>query len=173
MSVGGNRVLLETTAVRAGISDDSFKSIMRNIAASVAVVTTSHHGNLHGMTATAFCSVSANPPTVLVVINRATRSHPLIAASKVFAVNVLSDSQRHLGDRFAGKVDDQFSGIAYRLGSIQCPIFNDSAAFLECRTIVENEVDTHTVFVGRVVGGGESNEQPLLYHQGLYRHIAP
>ena len=124
------------------------------------------------MTATAFCSVSANPATILVVINRTARSHPLIAASKVFAVNILSDSQKHLGERFAGRLDDQFDGVEYRLGSIKCPILGGAAAFLECQTIAENETGTHTIFIGRVVGGGDTNEQPLLYHRGAYRFVA-
>ena len=172
MSVAHEYVLFETMTRHDGISDESFKAIMRNVAASVVVITTAHNGHLHGMTATAFCSVSANPATILVVINRTARSHPLIAASKVFAVNILSDSQKHLGERFAGRLDDQFNGVEHRLGSIKCPILGGAAAFLECQTIAENETDTHTIFVGRVVGGGDTNEQPLLYHRGAYRLIA-
>src|SRR4051794_36700909 len=100
---------------------------MRNIASSVAVITTSQDGRQHGMTATAICSVSAEPATILIVVNRATRSHPIISAAGTFAVNVLADHQHEIGGRFSAKLDDPFAGIAYRFGSNGNPIIEDVA----------------------------------------------
>jgi flavin reductase len=153
------------------VSSDLFRSLMRNIASSVAVITTNHNSNPHGMTATAVCSVSANPPTVLIVVNRSTRSHPLIAASKAFVVNILSEHQSAIGDRFAGKVDNQFDGIEFTSGPSGCPIIKEAAAYVECRTVADQEIGTHTIFVGRVIGGGITQTRPLLYHDGAYKCV--
>jgi flavin reductase (DIM6/NTAB) family NADH-FMN oxidoreductase RutF/nitroreductase len=153
------------------ISSDLFRSLMRNIASSVAVITTNHNSRPHGMTATAVCSVSANPPTILIVINRSTRSHPLIAASKTFVVNVLSEAQSSIGDRFSGKLDNQFDGIEYMDAPSGCPIIKGAAAYIECRTVTEQETGTHTIFIGRVIGGGLTQVSPLLYHDGEYKYV--
>lgn len=156
-----------------GIDADLFRSLMRRIASSVAVITTAHDGHLHGMTATAVTSVSAEPPRLLIVVNRSTRSHPLITASRIFVVNILADSQRSLGEHFARKGDNQFEGIAFDLGPSGSPIIRDAAAHLECTLVSETDMGTHTIFVGQVVGGGVSGSNPLLYHDGAYKAVTP
>jgi flavin reductase (DIM6/NTAB) family NADH-FMN oxidoreductase RutF/nitroreductase len=155
------------------ISSDLFKSLMRNIASSVAVVTTNHGEKPHGMTATAVCSVSADPATILIVVNRSTRSHPIIAETKAFAVNILADHQQAMSVRFASKSDDPFEGVAFRSGSNGSPIIEGVAAYVECATLSEHDVGTHTIFVGRVVGGGVSTADPLVYHGGAYKSLSP
>ena len=146
---------------------------MRRIASSVAVITTAYDGHLHGMTATAVTSVSAEPPRLLIVVNRSTRSHPLITASRIFVVNILADSQRGLGEHFARSGDNQFEGIAYDLGPSGSPIVREAAAHLECTLVSETDMGTHTIFVGQVVGGGVSGSNPLLYHDGAYKAVTP
>jgi flavin reductase (DIM6/NTAB) family NADH-FMN oxidoreductase RutF/nitroreductase len=155
------------------VSSDLFKSVMRNIASSVAVITTNHAGKRHGMTATAVCSVSSDPATVLVVINRSTRSHPLISASKTFTINILADHQHGISGRFSAKHDDQFEGIGHREGSSGNPVIDDVAAYIECSVVSEIDVGTHTVFIGHVIGGNVSPALPLLYHEGEYKSLSP
>lgn len=155
------------------VSGDLFKSLMRNIASSVAVITTNQLGKRHGMTATAVCSVSADPATILIVVNRSTRSHPIIAATKAFTVNILADHQHAIGTRFASKSDDPFDGIEYRSGLNGSPIIEGVAAYIECATVSEIEVETHTIFIGRVLGGDVSKAHPLLYHEGAYKSVSP
>jgi len=89
------------TAPSQGIEAPDFKQLMRAVASSVAVITTFLDGKPHGMTATAFSSVSANPPTVLIVLNKGTRTHPLITQSRRFVVNMLHKEQVALGMRFS------------------------------------------------------------------------
>jgi flavin reductase (DIM6/NTAB) family NADH-FMN oxidoreductase RutF/nitroreductase len=155
------------------VSGDRFKSLMRNIASSVAVITTNQFERPHGMTATAICSVSADPATILIVVNRSTRSHPIISAAKAFTINILADHQHAIGRRFASKHDDPFDGIKYRAGLNGSPIIDGVAAHIACVTVSEIEVETHTIFVGRVVGGDVSKAPPLLYHEGAYKTLSP
>ena len=87
----------ETPAIDA----EKFKALMRVFGSSVVVITVSHNGQDHGMTATAICSVSADPPQILVVINRSNRSHAIITQAKRFTVNILAEHQSGLGQRFS------------------------------------------------------------------------
>ena len=148
-----------------------FKQLMRAVASGVSVVTTSHGGIPHGMTATAFSSVSADPPTVLIVLNKGTRTHPLISASRHFVVNMLRDDQSALGTRFAGKIDDQFSNIEYRAGELGAPILAGVVSYFECETVSEVDAGTHTIFLGRVVAGAANEASPLMYHDGRYKAL--
>jgi flavin reductase len=155
----------------SAFNKDTFRAIMRRQALSVTIITTSHGEHLHGMTATAFCSVCADPPTVLIVVNRSTRSHPLIHGSGIFVVNILADDQMLLANRFSGKFEDQFTGVAFRVGKTGGPILAGVAAFLECQVISRTEVETHTLFLGRVIDGVADRGQSLVYHDGKYGNI--
>jgi len=155
------------------IGADDFRVVMRRLTAGVTVLTTSYDGQVHGMTATAVCSVSADPPTVLAVVNRTARTHPLIDRSATFAVNILAEDQEALGRRFAGQLVDQFDGIPYHLGTTGCPIIEGTTAYLECHVVSRHEAGTHTIFVANPVASGLGPESPLLYHDGHYAALAP
>src|SRR5271168_2019241 len=105
-----------------GVSDDEFKLVMRRFAASVNVITSAEGTRKSGMTATAVCSVSANPPSALIIVNKSNRSHPIISGTKAFAVNVLSANQRHIAGHFASKLPDPFADIPHSIGKTGCPI---------------------------------------------------
>jgi flavin reductase len=167
----GNEALGELSKTTP-VSDDVFKSLMRNVAASVTVIATNRDGKNHGMTATAICSVSADPATILVVVNRSTRTHPIIAATKCFTVNILAENQQSISQRFSSSLKDPFDGVEYLVSSNGGPIIRDVAAHIECVTISEIDVATHTVFVGSVIGGHVSKAQPLLFHDGEYKSLA-
>jgi len=163
----GKNVIIEP------VSGDLFKALMRKIASSVAVITTCHDAHLHGMTATAVSSVSADPPAILIVVNRSARSHALISASKAFNVNILSAHQSELSGRFASKQDDSFDGVAYSFGGNGAPILDGAVASIECRTALETDFGTHTIFIGHVVGGSICAGDPLIYQDGSYRSSSP
>src|SRR3954470_24263864 len=91
------------------VSGDEFKLVMRRFAASVNVITSANGSVKNGMTATAVCSVSADPPSALIIVNKSTRSHPIIVDTKAFAVNVLSSSQKQVAGHFASKLADPFA----------------------------------------------------------------
>ncbi|MEE7476532.1 flavin reductase family protein [Methylobacterium hispanicum] len=152
----------------ASISADQFKSAMRRFAASVNVITSIDGPTMNGMTATAVCSVSADPPSLLVIVNKTNRSHPVISRSGAFAVNVLSSDQEELAAHFAAKTPDPFADIDYRIGITGCPLICDADATLECEVVQETDYGTHTIFIGRIVTCDVTSKTPLLYHEGRF-----
>src|SRR5579859_5617885 len=90
-SVGAN--VLTTNETPASIDADTFRSVMRQVVGSVAVIATEGNGALHGFTGTAVCSVCVSPPMILIVVNKSARTHPHIDRKGVFAVNILADDQ--------------------------------------------------------------------------------
>jgi flavin reductase len=154
-----------------GLNADGFKLVMRNIASSVAVITVEHEGRKHGMTATAVCSVSAAPPTILVVINRSARTHPVILEARRFTVNILAVHQAGLAGRFSEKHPAPFDGIGHRAALHGGPILEDAAAYIECETQAEMQAGSHTIFIGTVMGGDATKSSPLLYHEGEYKSL--
>jgi flavin reductase len=154
------------------VTSDQFKTVMRRFAASVNVITSSDGEVTSGMTATAVCSVSADPPSALIIVNRSNRSHPVISRSKAFAVNVLCAGQKDLANHFASRPSEPFAGIPHRSGKTGCPIIEGADAFIECLVFQEMDVGTHTIFLGRIVSTGTANSEPLLYHEGRYHGLS-
>jgi flavin reductase len=155
------------------VSGDRFRALMRNVASSVAVITTHQDGRPHGMTATAVCAVSADPAMLLIVVNRGNRSHGAISATGAFCVNMLAEHQAAVAGRFAGKLPTPFDGVAWHLDGAGQVVIDGAAAVLSCRVATQVEADTHTVFFGTVTGGEVGAALPLLYHQGAYAALAP
>jgi flavin reductase len=150
------------------VSGDQFKLVMRRFAASVNVITSADGAKKNGMTATAVCSVSSDPPSALIIVNKSNRSHPIIAGTRAFAVNVLSSNQRQVAAHFASKLPDPFAEIPHSIGRTGCPIIAGADAHIECTVIDQMDVGTHTIFVGKIVAAGAANGEPLLYHEGRY-----
>jgi flavin reductase len=148
---------------------DAFKRVMRRFPTGVTVVTSVRDGEPRGMTLSSFASVAAAPPTVLVCVNREARSYLYIAHSLVFCVNLLALEQRALAERFSGLVRErQFDGIAYRTGVTGAPVLDGTIAYLECRVMEEHPIETHSLFVGRVVACDARGGRPLGYFDGAY-----
>ena len=141
-----------------------FKAVMRKLAGTTCIISTGRDDGLHGLTATAVCSVSAEPPTILVVINRSSRTHPHIDANKAFTVNLLAEGQRAIAELFASKTPDQFAQIEHSRLDDSCPVIDGAAAFLHCRVKHQLDVETHTIFIGEVMDGGVTAEKPLVYY---------
>jgi flavin reductase (DIM6/NTAB) family NADH-FMN oxidoreductase RutF len=150
---------------------EAFKAAMRRFATGVTVVTTMLEGKPKGFTATAFCSVSAEPPMVLVCVNRRARSHPIIAQAGYFCVNVLAREQEEIAVRFSSRTEDPFAGLAHHTATTGAPALDDSLAFFDCALSEELSVETHTIFVGRVIACGNREGAPLGYYDGAYRNF--
>lgn len=125
-------------------------------------------GQPRGLTANSFTSVSLDPPLVLVCIARGTASHDTFQGPGGFAINVLSDAQRELSDRFASKSPDKFAGVDYRLGIGGAPVIDASLAWLDCATERIIEAGDHIIVIGRVADFGAGAGRPLAYCQGAY-----
>lgn len=150
------------------ISPDQFKQVMRRFAASVNVITSADGAVRNGMTATAVCSVTAEPPSALIVVNKSNRSHPIIDRTRAFAVNVLSSGQKQVATNFASKLADPFAEVAHTMGKTGCPLIEGAEAHMECVVIEQVDVGTHTIFIGRIVSTWAADGEPLLYHEGRY-----
>ena len=153
-------------------STEQFRAAMRRFATGVSIVTTAHEGRIHGFTVNAFASVSAEPPTVLICVNRIATAHPLISASQRFCVNVLALDQRALAERFAGgEPRSRFEGVAYRIGPSGSPILAGTVAHFDCRVTEELTASTHTIFLGEVLDAGARDGAPLGYFDRAYRDL--
>ncbi|MEV5312749.1 MULTISPECIES: flavin reductase family protein [unclassified Streptomyces] len=172
-----------------GVSNDEFRAAMSRLAAGVVLVTaveppldpddpTAPGGEDVGMTATAFMSVSLDPPLVLVSLREGSRMDDLLAEQPLWAVSVLAESQRQIAGRFAmkGRVSDRllFADLPHRRGEASgAPLVGGALATLECRTEQRVAAGDHTLVIGRVltadvpgVDGG-----PLAYFRGRYRQL--
>lgn len=153
---------------------DAFKRALGCWATGVAVVTIRSGERLHGMTVTAFSSVSLTPPLVLVCASSKSLSNALIAETSLFAVNILSAGQEHISDRFAGRGDPsrpRFEGIEYELGPLGCPLLRDAVATLECRVVNAVTAGDHVVYIAAVEDTSVTERDPLLHHRNGYRQI--
>ncbi len=150
------------------VDAETYRLAMRRTVASVAVITAAHEGRIHGMTATAMTSVSVDPPTLLVVVNRTTRTYPFIHRSGRFAVNVLARGQEEIARRFAAGVENQFEGIAHDVRSAEVPIIAGTVAGFVCIATEAIDVATHTIFIGEVEEAHYTDFMPLLYYDGRF-----
>lgn len=176
-----------TSSVHAeGVSNDEFRAAMSRLAAGVVLVT-AHEPALDpegpggedvGMTATAFLSVSLDPPLVLVSLREGSRMDDLLDEQPVWAVSVLSESQRHIAGRFAmkGRISDRllFEDIPYVRGEASGALLVGGAlATLECRTEQRVAAGDHTLAIGRVLTASvpSGDGGPLLHFKGRYRQL--
>jgi len=162
--------------VREAFSGADFRQVLGAFATGVTVITTQSDEHTHGMTATAFSSVSLDPPLVLVCVISGTTGSETIARNGVFVVNILGSHQepfsRYFSSRDRPQGRDAFREIPHRLGVVGSPVLHDVAAFLECRVVAQHEAGDHTVFVGEVLAlGVEPEVTPLLFHHSRYRTL--
>ncbi len=149
-----------------------FKAAMRGLASAVCVITSRHENRANGMTATAVCSVSADPASILVVVNQSNRSHAIIRESGVFAVHVLAKGQEPLAAHFAGRPEQPFVGVPVRSGATEVPVIEHCETVLECVVAAETDFGTHTIVVGRIVAARYGAAEPLLYCNGQFGSMA-
>ena len=152
---------------------NSYRAIMRHQAGAVTVIACGTAGARAGLTATAVASLSDEPPTVLACVNRTTWAHDAILRAQAFSVNLLSDAQQEVAERFAGKGglkgEARFEGVRWRTLATGSPILDQALASLDCELIEQHTFSTHSIFIGRVVAGEfRAAAKPLLYFRGDY-----
>lgn len=158
------------------IAADLYKQVMRHFPSGITVVTLRAGEEIHGLTVSAFCSVSLEPPLVLVCIGTDLYSHQLIERGKCFAVNFLSQDDADLSDRFAGRIPgitDRFASLNYSTAVTGAPILERCIAYLDCTVYAAYPGGDHTIYVGLVEAAGVQRQAPpLVYYQGNYRRLA-
>ncbi|MEU8521391.1 flavin reductase family protein [Streptomyces sp. NBC_01216] len=166
-----------------GVSNDDFRAAMSRLAAGVVLVTAHDpddgpRGEDVGMTATAFMSVSLDPPLVLVSLRNDSRMDDLLAEVPVWAVSLLTENQRQIAGRFAmkGRVSDRllFEDVDLTRGERSgAPLVAGALATLECHTESRVVAGDHTLVVGRVLTAAlpSSESGPLTHFRGKYRRL--
>ncbi|HEY5609825.1 MAG TPA: flavin reductase family protein, partial [Thermoanaerobaculia bacterium] len=149
----------------------AFRDALSRFASGVTVVTTAYDGHWHGLTVSAFSSLSLGPPLVLVCIEKSVKSHNAIARAEKFAVNILRADQEPISARFASRAEDKFAGIATHTGMLGIPLIDGALANVECRLHETLAGGDHTIFVGEVVAAEVADGEPLLYFRSAYRHL--
>jgi flavin reductase (DIM6/NTAB) family NADH-FMN oxidoreductase RutF len=155
------------------ISKDEFRTALSKFASGVTVVTLKDkNGKLHGITVSAFSSVSLDPPLILVCIDNDTGSHYAFNQSKRFVVNILSAGQSEHSNQFASQIPDKFVNIHHHEGLAGVPVLKDALVSLECRLTQEFVAGDHTIFVGEIEKAHINEGEPLVYYHGAYRKIS-
>jgi len=157
------------------VSLEQFKLGMRLLAGAVNIISSVHGGRRYGMTATAVCSVTADPPTVLVCINKLATTHGIVAKSKLFCVNVLRADDAELSTTFSGAAsgEGRFKSRDWTRLATGAPVLMDALVSFDCRVVKKVTYGTHGIFLGQVeqVLVGKPGK-PLLYSEGQYAKLA-
>jgi flavin reductase (DIM6/NTAB) family NADH-FMN oxidoreductase RutF len=138
---------------------------MTRLPAGVVVVSARHGTGYRGLTASSLVSISAEPPMVLVGLERETTTRAAVVEGKAFNVSVLARAQEFIAERFAGRapaVDSAWREIPHRLGTNGIPLIEGSTAWLECSLVAVHEAGDHDICVGKVESAVQGAGDPLI-----------
>jgi flavin reductase (DIM6/NTAB) family NADH-FMN oxidoreductase RutF len=149
---------------------------MRQVASAVFVLTARSGEAANGLTATSLCSVSTEPPLVVVGINRGAAAERLVAESGAFAINFLTEEQHRIARLFTGAEfgpEERFAEGSWTRLATGAPVLEGALATFDCR--VENQLSqgTHSIFFGRVVAALSLDQECLMWRDGSFRRLAP
>ena len=157
------------------ISGDEFRSGMSRWATGVTIVTSRVGERVYGMTVSDFSGVSLSPPLVLICADKSSNTHSVIAQAGFFAVNLLAAGQEALSNRFASKQqeDRRFEGLEVATSVTGAPLIAGAVASWDCRLVATHEAGDHAIYVGQVESLVTRDLEPLVFHAGVYRGLAP
>lgn len=152
------------------ITKEAFRAVMGSFAAGVTLVTTTDSaGARWGLTATAFSSLSLDPPLCLVCLDKRTASLPAFLERRGFAVNILGAGHEELSNRFASRTEDKFALGAWSAGEATgAPVLAGAIASMECGVADVHEGGDHLILVGALQRVTIAEGDPLLYFRGGY-----
>ena len=157
------------------VTPDLFRAVLGRFASGVTILTARNAaGDDHGMTASAFCSVSLDPPLVLACIERTADMYTLLRVDEPFGVSILSEAQEALSRRFAELPAGRFDGVGYTRGDSGVILVDDAVAHLECRCVARHAAGDHDIVVGAVEAADVEAAgplRPLLYYRGGYAQL--
>ena len=160
------------------ITSEQYRDALRHFPAGVTIVTirTPDSDKPHGLTVSAFASVSPEPPLIMVAIDHRASAHAMLEqAGAVFAVNILPQEQVELSNRFAWlKDEDRFAEGTWKTGVTGAPLLQEALAWLECTVYARFRAGTHSIYVGEVQNSGvpHPDDPPLIYWNRGYRRLA-
>ncbi|MEB8340213.1 flavin reductase family protein [Streptomyces endophyticus] len=153
-------------AARQTVSPDDFRYVIGHFASGITVVSTRHGGRPCGTTVSAVSSLSLAPPMLVICMNQQSVTAQAVSASRTFAVNILSEDQSAMAERFAGKGGDKFADVPFSGRPDGPPLLDGSLATLECRVVQQVSGGSHTVFLAEVVRARVGGGSPLAYFRG-------
>lgn len=154
------------------IDPDEYRAVLGRFASGITIVTArDDHGRDHGMTVSAFCSVSLVPPLVLACIDRATDMFGILPTSTHFGVSILEETQEALSRRFAELPSGRFDGIGYTRAESGVILLDDALAHLECRRVERHDAGDHAIYIGEVEWASCRQDRPLLHYRGGYAQL--
>lgn len=166
---------MSSAVLEASLSAEAFRRGMRRLALPTAVVTTAHDGVRGGLTVSSLCSVSTEPPRLLVCINTAASAFPLLRASGVLAVNMLAEGQGALCMRFGSSRcsgEARFAEGRWETARTGAPLLADALASFDCRVVEMHESATHAIVIADVVELRTAPDaMPLLYRDGAFARL--
>jgi flavin reductase (DIM6/NTAB) family NADH-FMN oxidoreductase RutF len=146
--------------------------VLGRFPSGVTVVTTKNgDGSDEGMTVSAFCSLSLNPPLVLICIEKNASAYRALISAPGFVVNILAASQEHIARRFAIVDIDRFEGVGYSRSQNGFAVLDDVLGVIECATFAMHDAGDHTILVGEVEAARAQSGTPLLYYRGGYAQL--
>ena len=158
------------------LNSSDFRKAMGAFATGVTIITVDLDGEVHGMTANAFTSVSLDPMLVLVCVDHSTRTHAHLHAKKRFGINVLCDDQRSISEYYARperihEHAEAEAGARFERTRHGTPVLHGALAYLECRLQSAEEAGDHTIFIAEVEDVVLQDGDPLLFFRGRYRKV--
>lgn len=154
---------------------DTFRRAMGRFAGAVTLITTSENGRPSGMVATAVCSLSAEPPSILVCVNRSASCHDIILRRRIFAVNLPELDSKHVVERFSQQSGStRFDPPAWYAGETGAPLLRGARVSLDCRVAMVHDGFSHSIVVGTVVAAtmAPDGTGPCLLWHGHRFHAA-
>lgn len=160
------------------VSKDDYRRTIGMFATGVTVITTAMGDHLKGMTANAVTSVSLDPTLLLVCVDKAAHTHPILKEAGAFAVNILASDQEELSRLFASKeshLSTDLFGLPHKRGALGSPIFDNVLAYVECRVAEILPGGDHDIFMGEVMDMDalRPGAEPLLFYRGKYGLFTP
>ena len=149
-----------------------FLDTMASACSSVSVVTTEDTGAPHGTTVSAFCSLSVNPPMILVSLDNSSRLLRRIRTSRRFGLNLLASDQSDLARRFAAKAEDKFEGVDHELAE-GVPRLSGTAGWVSCELHAELPGGDHAILLGAVTDAASTGRAPLTYYSRSFGTHTP
>lgn len=160
---------------KAPVAAEDFIAAMGLAATGVSLVTTDGPLGRYGLTVSAVSSVSAEPPLVLVCINRKSPAVAALDGNGLFAVNLLGAENRAYAETFSGRPRAgrpfDFGNHTWLEGATGLPLVRDATAVFECETHQHVDAGTHRIFIGRVVAAHRGSAEPLVYCNRAFRRI--
>jgi len=158
------------------LNTNEFRRAMGSFATGVTIITLDLDGEIHGMTANAFASVSLNPLLVLVCVDHQASTHAHLHAKKRFGINVLSHNQRAISEYYARPTRshehaEHEAGARFDRTADGTPVLRGALAYLECRLNQEYEAGDHTIFIAEVEDVVVREGEPLLFFRGQYHQL--